>query len=203
MVAKITNNIFKILSLYRIDYSSSFHVREMAKLIGTSHVALLPYLKNLEEQKILNSKNAGRNRQYFLNKENILTKYYLVITEELATIHYLENTFLIKRLTQHLSNIDIFSPLLLFGSHTKGYATEESDIDLFAIGKITENQSIHIEKFEATYGKKLNLKTASIENFNASLRSSDILIREVVANHIILCNPEPFVGLLWRYFVER
>jgi predicted transcriptional regulator len=82
MVDKITNNVFKILTLYRTAYSSSFHVREMAKLIGTSHVALLPYLKNLEEQKILNSKNAGRNRQYCLNKENILTKYYLVTTEE-------------------------------------------------------------------------------------------------------------------------
>ena len=203
MVDKITNNIFKILTLYRTDYSSSLHIRAMAKLIGTSHVALLPYLKHLEELKILKSENAGRNKQYTLNKENILTKYYLVTTEELATIAYLENTFLIKKLAEHLSNIDILSPIVLFGSYAKGYATEESDIDLFGIGKLTENQQTHIEKFEATYGKKLNLKTASIENFNAGLRSGDILIREVVANHIIICNPEPFVGLLWRYYVER
>ena len=203
MVERITNNIFKILTLYRCYYSSNLYIRAMAKLMGTSHVALLPYLKHLEELKILNSEKAGRNKQYTLNKENILTKYYLAATEELVTIDYLENTFLIKKLADHLSNIDVSSPLVLFGSYAKGYATEESDIDLFSIGKLTGNQQIHIKKFEATYGKKVNVKAASAENFGAGLRTGDILIREIVANHIVLCNPDPFVGLLWRYFVER
>ena len=203
MVDKITNNVFKILTLYRGDYSSSFHIRAMAKLIGTSHVALLPYLKHLEELKILDSESAGRNKQYTLSKENILTKYFLAATEELATIDYLQRTFLIKKLAEHLSNVDISSPLILFGSYAKGYATEESDIDLFGLGKLTENQQTHIKKFEATYGKKVNLKTATAENFNAGLRSGDILIREVVANHIVISNPDPFVALLWRYYVER
>jgi hypothetical protein len=203
MVDKITNNIFKILTLYRDDYSASFHVRAMAKLIGTSHVALLPYLKHLEELKLLKSENAGRNKQYTLNKENILAKYYLAATEELATIDFLEKTFLIKKLSEHLNSIDISSPLILFGSHPKFYANEESDIDLFYIGKLAKPQQAHIKKFEAIYGKKINLKTASIENFSAGLRSGDILIREVVANHIVISNPDAFVTLLWRYYVER
>jgi len=203
MVEKITNKIFKTLTLYRCDYSSSLHIRAMAKLIGTSHVGLLPYLKHLEELKILNSENAGRNKQYTLNKDNILTKYYLMTTEELATIDYLEKTFLIKKLAEHLSNIDFSTSLILFGSYAKGYATEESDIDLFSIGKLTETQQTHIKKFEAVYGKKINLKTATAENFGTGLRTGDILIREVVANHIVISNPDPFVTLLWRYYVER
>ena len=203
MVEKITNNIFKILTLYRSDYSSSLHIRAMAKLMETSHVALLPYLKHLEKLKILNSENAGRNKQYTLNKDNILTKYYLMTTEELVTIDYLEKTFLIKKLAEHLNTLDISNPLILFGSYAKGYATEESDIDLFGIGKLTETLQTHIKKFEAVYGKKINLKTATAENFNAGLRSGDILIREVVANHIVISNPDPFVTLLWRQYVER
>ena len=202
MEEKITNN-FRILSLYRNDYSASTHIRAMAKLIGTSHVALLPYLKRLEELKILYSEKTGKNKQYHLNKDNILTKHYLTITEELTTIDYLEKNFLIKKLAEHLNEINTANPLILFGSYAKDYATEESDIDLFCIGKLAENQISHIKKFESTFGKKINIKTATTENFNTGLRTGDILIKEVVKNHVILKNADPFVTLLWRYYTER
>lgn len=202
MEEKITNN-FRIISLYRTEYSASIHIRAMAKLIGTSHVALLPYLKRLEELKILYSEKTGKNKQYRLNKDNILTKHYLTVTEGLATIDYLEKNFLIKKFTEHLANIDIASPLILFGSYAKDYATEESDIDLFCIGKIPENQISQIKKFESTFGKKINIKTATTENFNNGLRTGDTLIKEVVKNRIILQNADLFVTLLWRYYTER
>jgi predicted nucleotidyltransferase len=203
MVVKLTNNIFEILVLYHADYSASLHVRAMAKLIGISHVALLPYLKRLEKLKILNSEKAGRNKQYTLNKDNIITKYYLTATEKLVTIDYLETNFLIKKLAENLNEIDTANSLILFGSHTKDYATKESDIDLFSIGKLTEDQLKHIEKFEGTFGRKINIKTATPENFNRGLRSGDILIKEVIRNHIILRNADPFVTHLWRQYVER
>ena len=135
-----TANYFRILSLYRADYTTNLHMRAMAKLLDTSHMTLLPHLKYLEELKILQTEIVGKNKQYTLNKDNLLTKYYLFATEELVTIDYLKKTFLIKKLAEHLNNIDIPDPLILFGSYAKGYATEESDIDLFSIGKLTENQ---------------------------------------------------------------
>ena len=150
MVEKLTN-YFKILSLYRTDYSASLHIRAMAKLIGTSHVALLPHLKRLEEQKILHSEKAGKNKQYLLNKTNILTKYYLTITEELATIDYLEKNFFIKKLAEHLNSIDTPNPLILFGSYADNSATDESDIDLFSIGTLTKDQANHIKKLRGNF----------------------------------------------------
>jgi len=198
-----TTNYFKILSLYRTDYNTSLHVRAMAKLLGDSHVTLLPHLKRLEQLKILQSKKVGRNKQYTLNKDNILTKYYFTTTEEHATINYLEKNFLMRKFAEHLSHIDIMNPLILFGSYTKDYATEESDIDLFCIGKLAENQISQIKKFESTFGKKINIKTATTDNFNAGLRTGDILIKEIVKNHIILQNADSFVTLLWRYYTER
>ena len=133
-----TANYFRILSLYRADYTTNLHMRAMAKLLDTSHMTLLPHLKHLEELKILQTEIVGKNKQYTLNKDNLLTKYYLIATEELVTIDYLKKTFLIKKLAEHLNNIDIPNPLILFGSYAKGYATEESDIDLFSIGKLAK-----------------------------------------------------------------
>jgi DNA polymerase sigma len=175
----------------------------MAKLIGTSHVTLLPHLKRLEEQKILYSEKAGKNKQYLLNKDNILTKHYLAVTEELATIEYLEKNFFIKKLAEHLNSIDTTNPLILFGSYAKDYATEESDIDLFCIGELNKDQTNQIKKFEATFGKKINIKTATTENFNTGLRTGDLLIKEIIKNHIILRNSDPFVTILWRHYTER
>ncbi len=203
MVTKITNTAFEILSFYRADYTVSLHVRAMAKTLGTSHVALLPHLRLLEELKILNAHTAGRNKQFTLNKDNILTKYYLNAAEELATIDFLEKHFIFKKLTGTLNTLDFSFPLLLFGSYVKGYADEESDIDLFIIGKLTENQQNAFKKFEATFGKKISIKTLTVEQFNVGLRNGDILIKEVVANHIVIRNADPFVTLLWRQYVER
>jgi predicted nucleotidyltransferase len=202
MEEKITNS-FKILSLYRTDYSASIHVRAMAKLIGTSHVALLPYLKRLEELKILRSEKTGKNKQYHLNKDNILTKHYLTVTEEFATIDYLEKNYVMKKFAEHLSSVTTANPLVLFGSYAKDYATEESDIDLFCLGKIPEDQTSQIKKFELSFGKKINIKTATTESFDNGLRAGDILIKEIVKNHIILQNADLFVTLVWRYYTER
>ncbi|MEI6243324.1 MAG: nucleotidyltransferase domain-containing protein, partial [Chlamydiota bacterium] len=161
------------------------------------------YLKQLENLKIFNSEKVGRNKQYRLSKDNILIKHYLTITEELASINYFERNFLIKKFCEHLNNIEFSNPLILFGSYIKGYATTESDIDLLSIGKLSENHLNHIEKFEVTFGKKVNIKTATAENFDAGLRRGDILIKEVIANHIVLCNSGSFVAMLWRQYIER
>jgi predicted nucleotidyltransferase len=203
MEEKITNYSFTILSLYRIDYTTSVHTRAMAKKLSVSHVTLLPHLRRLEKAKILLSRRVGKNKEYLLNPNNSLTKRYLEITEELATIDYLDKNFLIKRISDQLSTMDLIGSLLLFGSYTKDYSTEASDIDIFHLGRLEQDQQSQIKKFGKTYGKEINIKTSSIENFHSGLRTGDTLIREIVENHIILQNPSPFVNLIWRNYSER
>ena len=196
-------NYFKTLSLFRTDYATSLHVRAMANLLNVSHMTLLPHLNRLEDLKILQSAKIGKNKHYRLNQGNILTKYYLTTTEELLTIEYLEKNQFIRKLAENLNSLDTSNPLILFGSYADNSATDESDIDLFSIGTLTKDQTNHIKKFEATFGKKINIKTATTQNFNTGLRTGDILIKEIVRNHIILRNADPFVTTLWRYYVER
>jgi predicted nucleotidyltransferase len=203
MEEKITNDSFTILSLYRTDYTTSVHTRAMAKKLSVSHVTLLPHLRGLEKAKILLSRRVGKNKEYLLNPNNSLTKRYLEITEELATIDYLDKNFLIKRISDQLSTMDLIGSLLLFGSYTKDYSTEASDIDIFHLGRLEQDQQSQIKKFGKTYGTEITIKTSSIENFHNGLRTGDTLIREIVENHIILQNPSPFVNLIWRNYSER
>jgi len=198
MEEKITNYLFEILSLYRTDYTKSLHVRAIAKLLNISHVTLLPYLKKLEKNKILKSRKVGKNKEYTLNPDNILTKDYLTVSEKLETINHLQKNFLIKKVSQHLININLQGAVVLFGSYAKNYATKTSDIDLFHLGKLSESQIMEIKKIGKIYGKEINIKTSTIKNFNKALITGDTLIKEIINNHIILQNPDLFVNLLWR-----
>jgi predicted nucleotidyltransferase len=145
----------------------------------------------------------GKNKQYTLNRDNIVVKYRLCIVEEMATVSFLAENFLIKKLVEHIGAIDLSTPIVLFGSHVKGYANQESDIDLLCVGELSAGQQEHFSKFENVYGKKVNLKIVGLEDFNSALRMGDYLIKEVVSKHIILCNADLFVSLLWRCYVER
>ena len=203
MVDKITDYKLKIISLYKSDYIEEYHVREMAKLIGTSHVTLLPHLKDLEEEKILISEKKGRNKVYTLNFDNILAKEYLIMAEKYHSLCYLEGNFLIKKITQELQKLNLNSLILLFGSYAKGTETKVSDIDLFILEKPGQKTKEDIKNIGIIYGKEINIKSVSYKNFNKTLKNKDTLILEIIKNHITLQNSEIFINYLWKYYDEK
>jgi len=203
MVEKMTNNKLKIINLFRSNYLASFHVREMAKLTKKSHVTLLPHLKALEEDKILAAKSIGKNKVYSLNFENIITKNYLTISETTETTAFLEQVFLVKKITKEIFSLNLPGTIIIFGSYAKMTFKEESDIDIFYLGKINDKEIQEIKKIGKIYGKTINVKNSTFNNFESGLRKKDPLIIEVIKNHIILQNPEQFVNILWRFYDER
>jgi len=198
MVEKTTNKKLEIINLYRTNYLSQYHIREMAKLLQKNHVTLLPHLKSLENDKILTSKTIGKNKVYSLNLDNILTKEYLVIAEKLQTITYLEEVFLIKKISTEIFNLNLKGTMILFGSYAKKTYKKDSDIDLFYLGD--DKKVIEIKKIGKTYGKTINVKKST--NFTAALRKKEALVQEVIKFHLILHNSEPFIDTLWRYYNE-
>lgn len=203
MVEKTTNNKLRIINLFRSDYLAQFHVREMAKLTKKSHVTLLPHLKALEKDKILISKTVGKNKVYSLNFENIITKNYLTLSETVETTAFLEQIFLIKKITKEIFNLNLAGTIILFGSYAKRTFKEDSDIDLFYLGQITDKEIQNIKKVGKTYGKTINVKKSTLKNFELGLRKKEPLIIEIIKNHIILQNPEQFINALWRFYDER
>ena len=202
MVDKTTNNKLRIISLYRSNYLAQHHIREMAKLIKKSHVTLLPHLKALEKDKILVPKTIGKNKIYSLNLDSIITKNYLLLAETVEAILYLEEIFLIKKIAAEIFNLRLDGTIVLFGSYAKRTFREDSDIDLFYLGKTADKETEEIRKIGKTYGKTINVKKSMIKNFEGGLRKKDPLIVEIIKNHVLLQNPEPFINALWRYYDE-
>ncbi|HII89150.1 TPA: hypothetical protein HA253_06150, partial [Candidatus Woesearchaeota archaeon] len=93
--------------------------------------------------------------------------------------------------------------IIVFGSYTKKTFHEDSDIDLFYLGQLTDKEIQNIKNIGKTYGKTIHIKKSTLKNFELGLRKKDPLVIEIVKNHIILQNPEQFVNALWRYYDER
>jgi len=203
MVEKTTNNNIRIINLFRSNYLAQFYTREIAKLTEKNHVTLLPYLKALEKDKILISKTIGKNKVYSLNFENIITKNYLTLSETIEATSFLGQIFLIKKITKEIFNLNLSGTIILFGSYAKKTFKEDSDIDLFYLGQITDKEIQNIKKIGKTYGKTSNIKKSTLKNFELGLKKKDPLIIEIIKNHILLQNPEQFVNCLWRFYDER
>ena len=88
----------------------------------------------------------------------------------------------------------------LFGSYAKNTFKEDSDIDIFCLGELNEDDLIKIKAIGKTYGKTINIKTATIQSFENGLRKKDVLITEILKYHLILQNPDTFVNALWRHY---
>lgn len=202
MVGKTTDNKLKIIGLFASNYLVQYHVREMARLLKKSHVTLLPHIKALENDKIIIPKIVGKNKSYTLNLGNILSKNYIFQAELFNLQNYLGKVFLIKIIITGIYSLNIPTTFVLFGSYAKMKFTDESDIDLFCLGEISEDQVGQIKAIGKAYGKVINLKKSTLENFERGLRKKDALIIEILKNHVLLHGTEQFIDALWRYFCE-
>jgi predicted nucleotidyltransferase len=193
----INQTTLKILLLYASDYKKSLHLREIARETRVDVKAVQLQLKRLEKINVLSSIVKGRNKEYRLNLNNLMTKYYMMLAETFASIVYLGKNFLIKKIISEVGN-HVEGAILLFGSFAKGQITKKSDIDLFFIAEKKLDRSV-VSEAGNLVGREISVKSASRRQFLKGLEDGDPLIREVVSNHIVLKGVDDFCEIMWRY----
>jgi DNA-binding MarR family transcriptional regulator len=224
MTASDTFNLnqttLSILALYRSDYLHSFYSRDIAPDLDVAHTTAAAQLKRLEEANILHSKKKGNLKEYSLNLQNQLTKYYLILAETYTTLTFLDRNFLVKRVLEELTGfarpteaIDCLLPgvVILFGSFASGSEGPSSDVDLLTISDSYGNVPAKSAEFglpvegalrniELIIGREINVKSMTPRQFKSGLTQASPFERQVVANHIVLQNIDNFCDLLWRFF---
>ncbi len=203
MVESINNIKLELMGLFRSNYFNQFHIREMAKLIGKSHVSLLPHLKSFEKDKILLSKNVGKSKVYSLNLENNQVREFLSLSEKKETLNLLSKEFFIKKIYDEFLCLNLNGCLILFGSYASLTHDKESDIDLFYIGELRESEKKKIKDFGKAYNKEIHLTSMNLKQFKEQLSKQGVLIKELVKNHIILYSHDIFISEVWRHYYER
>jgi predicted nucleotidyltransferase len=194
----INQTTLKIIALYRDDYRKLLHVREIAREINVDVKAIQLQLRRLEGINILSSSLKGKNKDYQLNLANILTRYYLIMSETFTTLAFLGNTFRIKKLLEELGS-NVQGTLVLYGSFVKSLARKDSDIDLFVVKSAPFNKE-GVDEAAAIVARQVSVKIAKPKDFLKGIVTKDPLISEIIAHHIILKGVDEFCDILWRHY---
>jgi predicted nucleotidyltransferase len=140
------NNNYKILKIFLFSPNDSFRLRELSRMSKISPPSVMNYLKKFEKEELIKSYRKRDIPYYRANIENQNLNFY----KRLATLYELHKSGLIEYLWDKLAP----EAIILYGSYAKGEFTEESDMDIFIIGK---EKRINIEDFEKKLAVKLHM----------------------------------------------
>jgi hypothetical protein len=187
----------EIIKLYRNDLNSSYHIRQMAQLIKTSHVALIPHLKELEKSDILHSYKNKMNKSYKLNLKNVLVKDIISISEKINTIQIMNNDKNIDSLYRFFN--DLNGCMMMF-DYTKDI--DSDTINLLYLGDMNDIKSKDINELKNRLNKKINILSGNIKQFELQFNKRTELIDKILNDHIILTNPDMFVRLIYKNSIK-
>lgn len=143
------------------------------------------YLNMLEKKGIVKSRFLGRNKIFSLNLGNDeITMNFIMAAEHLKTIEFLDKQLVVKAICSRIKK-HIKGTAAIFGSYAKGIQKKSSDLDIFVVGKADEDE---IEKVAEMYNIKIDIKIYKTQI------NPDILVKEVIKDHVIIKNTEAFVS---------
>ena len=188
------NNIFSIVSLYTKDYKKKIYLREISKLTNLPVKTIQNTVKILEQDKILKSTLHGKNKYFYINLDNIETKFFLLYSEIYKTLTFLEKYPCFKTFIKEL-NLD--SLIIIFCGFAKLITNKTSDIDILVVSDKEEQLPMHL------LPNKLHQINISKNAFLKSLNKQETLIKEIEENHIILNNHSSYINITWSYYGGR
>ncbi|MBU2560964.1 MAG: nucleotidyltransferase domain-containing protein [Nanoarchaeota archaeon] len=186
-VNKLSENHLKILSVFTSGFDKKCYIREVQKLLKISTRTAQLVLQDLEKRGILGSKTVGKNKMYGL-VPTILAKEYVLLAENYKTIQLLERQQVIKDLVEKLLPA-IKGVAMIFGSYSKGLQKKDSDLDILVVGTCDRKK---VRELSRLYGLEISVKQYAPEIFWKKLHK-DILIKEVLDNHVLLSGREGFI----------
>jgi len=172
----------KILLLFLYHPERAYYINETAKIIKTSSGTAQRELEKLADSGFL-KKEKNANLTYFrINPENPLLDDIKSITEKTIGLEQL--------LKDELGKLEQVKFAFLFGSYIKGDFKPDSDIDLYAIGDINENEFYKtIKTVEVKIMREVNYHLSSLEEFRKNLEKS-FFHREILKNYQLLIGNE-------------
>jgi len=140
------NNKYKLLKIFLFNPTEEFRLRELSRLSKISPPSVMAYLKEFEKEGLIKS---FKKRGVPFYKSEIDGEKFREY-KKIGILFELNDSGLTDFLWDELSP----KAIILYGSFAKGESLEESDIDLFIIGK---EKKIRLEEFEKKLERKIHL----------------------------------------------
>jgi len=172
----------KIILLFIYNQNKEFYLSEIARIVKTSAGTAQRELNKLLQGDFLVFKKKANLSIYMLNKRYSLLKEVESIIKKTLGIEV--------ELKNELSKINKIAFAFLFGSYVKGGFKFDSDVDLFVIGEVDDDQVFKaVKKVEEITGREINYHIADKSEFYKKKKTS-YFYKEIVENHDLLIGDE-------------
>ncbi len=167
----------KILTLLMFNQDKEFHLREIARIISISPIYVTKELDNLIKINLVKKTKKANLNIYSINKE-------CIFLNELKTI-FLKTDFLGELIKKELENKVKYC--FIYGSFAKGIEKAKSDIDLFLVSEMKEDELIKIiQKLENKIKREINYVLWNEKTFNQRAAQGHHLLRTIKKDKIIM-----------------
>ena len=139
-------NRYKLLKNFLYNPTEEFRLRELSRLSGISPPSVMNYLKEFENDELIRIYKKRGIPVYTACIDNEKFREY----KKLSILFELNNLGVTDYLWQKTSP----EAIILYGSYAKGESTDDSDIDIFIIGK---EKKLDLDKFEKKLDKKIHI----------------------------------------------
>jgi len=188
----IHNKYFEILKQFLGNYQREVYGRELIGKVSLSQKGIALALEELEEKSILKSRKEGSIKHYCLNRG------YSEIRDVVALMELVRK---VELLSKHRKLAHIFREddrvVGIFGSYAKGTQKEDSDLDVFIIGK---KKNEDYDKKGELFDLRISIKYSSETEWRTLLKEKNNLCSEIISNHVLLFGIETFIASAWRHY---
>jgi len=139
-------NRYILLKVFLDFPLDSFRLRELGRISKISPASVLNYLKEFVDEGLIKKYEKRGVPFYLAERDNSNFIFY----KKLSILYEINKSGLVEFLWDKLAP----EAIVLYGSYVKGEAIEESDLDIFIIGK---EKKISLDKFAGILNKEIHL----------------------------------------------
>ena len=171
---------WKILAHFMENPNTSFHIKQLARIIAVSPASVSSAVKSFEEEGLLSKEEKGLAHIYRLNSDNS-------VVAPLKKAYGIAFVFSSRPKEKFLEIDPHIISLALFGSYAEGSYDEKSDIDFLAVTPTRKENLIRtVKDIEEILKKEISISVFKLSEWRAMAKKSDAFYKRIVENHILL-----------------
>ncbi|MEX2546628.1 MAG: nucleotidyltransferase domain-containing protein [Chloroflexota bacterium] len=168
----------RILALLALNPERRYHLREIARQVGTSAGTASREAKRLEDAGIVERTREGRQVYYQAMREGILFESLESVMRRTMGAHEI--------LRREIGGIAGVKSAVIFGSYVSGKMRLDSDIDLLVVGTPDRDELTEaLERAQAAVGRQINEVVMDAEELADRRRRGDAFIESIDSGRTI------------------
>lgn len=163
----------KIFQLFFSDIDKKYYLRELERILNLPVGNIRRELLSLKKAGLFDRQEIGKQVYYFLNKKSsVFEEFKKIVSKTIGVEGFLKN---------ELAKIGGIKIAFLYGSFAKTREDSFSDIDLFIIGQINEDDLVKvITKAEKELSREINYVIFTDNDLKKKIKSRGAFLKDVI-----------------------